>query len=79
MSHILAISSIAILISMLPPGASFAAVPETVSPSVAAEKGCLSCHEGIERFSEGEMQETIESMGADRRPRRLRHLPRRQS
>ncbi len=23
-------------------------VPEKVSPEVAAQKGCLSCHEGIE-------------------------------
>ena len=28
-------------------------------------EGCLSCHEGIERFSDGDMQDTIEAMGAD--------------
>ena len=31
----------------------------------AAAEGCLTCHEGIERFSEGDMQDTIEAMGAD--------------
>lgn len=36
-----------------------------VSGAFAQGEGCLSCHEGIERFSEGEMQETIEAMGAD--------------
>lgn len=33
--------------------------------AAAAERGCLSCHEGIERFSDGLMQETIEAMGED--------------
>ena len=33
--------------------------------TAAAEKGCLSCHEGIERFTDGPMQDTIEAMGAD--------------
>ena len=42
-----------------------AAAPEKVSAAVAKEKGCLSCHQGIERFSEGPMMETIEAMGAD--------------
>ena len=32
--------------------------------AVGAE-GCLTCHEGIERFSDGAMQDTIEAMGAD--------------
>ncbi|MFQ5350549.1 MAG: cytochrome C [Thermoanaerobaculia bacterium] len=27
--------------------------------------GCLSCHQGIERFSDGDMQDTIEAMGAE--------------
>ncbi|MDH3663695.1 MAG: cytochrome C [Alphaproteobacteria bacterium] len=31
----------------------------------AQNQGCLSCHEGIERFSDGAMQETIELMGVD--------------
>ncbi|MFQ5563117.1 MAG: cytochrome C [Parvularculaceae bacterium] len=30
----------------------------------AKEIGCLSCHEGIEKFSSGVMQDTIEAMGA---------------
>jgi hypothetical protein len=36
-----------------------------VSAARAAPTGCLSCHEGIERFSDGAMQDTIEAMGAD--------------
>jgi len=38
---------------------------ETVSAERAAELGCQSCHEGIERFSDGDMQDTIEALGAD--------------
>ena len=34
-----------------------------VSPSLAQEKGCLSCHDGIERFSDGVMMTAIEAMG----------------
>ncbi len=37
----------------------------TVSAELAAEKGCLSCHEGIEKFTEGVMMETIEALGTD--------------
>lgn len=37
----------------------------TSGTAEAAQNGCLSCHEGIERFSDGGMQETIETMGAD--------------
>ena len=37
----------------------------TVDAAAAAEKGCLSCHEGIERFTDGAMIEQIEAMGAD--------------
>lgn len=33
--------------------------------SVAQEGGCLSCHEGIERFTDGPMQDSIEVMGED--------------
>lgn len=40
-------------------------VPEQVAPDVAAEKGCLSCHEGIEDFTGGIMMETIKAMGPD--------------
>ncbi|WP_422378382.1 hypothetical protein [Roseibium sp.] len=40
-------------------------VPETVDQAVADEKGCLSCHEGIEKFTSGVMMETIEAMGPD--------------
>ncbi len=45
--------------------ASAQSVPEKVDAALAAEKGCLSCHEGIERFTDGAMIETIESMGAE--------------
>ncbi len=38
---------------------------ESVSADLAREKGCLSCHQGIERFSDGDMQGTIEAMGED--------------
>ncbi|MEL7527515.1 MAG: cytochrome C [Pseudomonadota bacterium] len=40
-------------------------VPETVDQAVAAEKGCMSCHEGIEKFTSGAMMESIEAMGPD--------------
>ena len=40
-------------------------VPDEVDPAVAAEKGCLSCHEGIEDFTQGVMMETIQAMGPD--------------
>ncbi len=36
-----------------------------VSEELAKEKGCLSCHEGIEKFTGGVMMETIEAMGPD--------------
>ncbi|MEE8625222.1 MAG: hypothetical protein V3T19_07770, partial [Acidiferrobacterales bacterium] len=37
------------------------AAPVSVS-AAANEKGCLVCHEGIERFSDGGMQTAIEAM-----------------
>ncbi|MFQ5545322.1 MAG: cytochrome C, partial [Acidiferrobacterales bacterium] len=36
---------------------------DTVSPKLAKEKRCLSCHEGIEKFTDGVMMLTIEAMG----------------
>ncbi len=39
--------------------------PITVSAELAAERGCLSCHEGIEDFTRGVMMETIQAMGPD--------------
>jgi len=42
-----------------------AAVPNEVPAAVAKEKGCLSCHEGIEKFTDGPMMEAIEALGAD--------------
>ncbi|MDU8929963.1 hypothetical protein RXV86_21465 [Alisedimentitalea sp. MJ-SS2] len=40
-------------------------VPEKVEPAVAAEKGCLSCHEGIEKFTDGIMMEQIVAIAED--------------
>ena len=37
---------------------------DTVSGALAAEKGCLSCHEGIEKFSDGPMMDAIAAIGA---------------
>ncbi len=53
----------ALLLTMnaAPAGAAF----DTVSSQRANTLGCQSCHEGIERFSDGDMQETIESIGAE--------------
>ena len=42
-----------------------AAPVTSVTQEAADEKGCLSCHEGIERFTDGDMQDTIEALGAD--------------
>ncbi|MDH3792206.1 MAG: hypothetical protein OES41_10710, partial [Rhodospirillales bacterium] len=42
-----------------------AAALELIPGAQAAGTGCLSCHEGIERFSDGAMQDTIEAIGAD--------------
>lgn len=42
-----------------------AAVPEKVSADVAAAKGCLSCHEGIEEFTAGPMMEQIKAIAED--------------
>ncbi|MHC0053796.1 hypothetical protein [Actibacterium sp. D379-3] len=40
-------------------------VPMKVDEALAAEKGCLSCHEGIEKFTAGAMMDQIEVMGED--------------
>ena len=37
----------------------------TVPIASAEGKACLACHDGIERFSDGVMQEDIEKMGAE--------------
>ncbi|WP_299618112.1 hypothetical protein, partial [Pelagibius sp.] len=42
-----------------------AAAQDTVDAQTAAEKGCLACHDGIEKFTDGPMIEQIEAMGAD--------------
>ena len=39
--------------------------PITVSAELAAEKGCTSCHDGIEDFTQGAMMEAIKAMGPD--------------
>lgn len=49
-------------------GASLAAAQDAapqVTEAEAAEKGCLSCHEGIEDFTQGVMMDTILAMGPD--------------
>ncbi len=61
MRTITLLAAATILLAAAPASAQF----ESVSEAIAKEKGCLSCHEGIERFTEGAMQETIEAMGAD--------------
>ncbi|MDJ0951978.1 MAG: cytochrome C, partial [Alphaproteobacteria bacterium] len=55
--------ALGLLIAGLAPAA--AQPLEQVDQKLVDEKGCLSCHEGIERFSDGEMQETIEALGED--------------
>jgi cytochrome c551/c552 len=40
------------------------AVPAMVTSEMAQEKGCLSCHEGIEAFTEGRMWDDILEQGA---------------
>ena len=62
MSRILAIVSSFLFASAFAIPPSQAAVPETVSPSVAAEKGCLSCLEGDNASRE---QEAIEALICD--------------
>ncbi len=42
-----------------------AAAQTSVDAQLAAEKGCLACHDGIEKFTDGLMIEQIEAMGAD--------------
>jgi len=37
----------------------------TTDAETAAEKGCLSCHEGIEKFTSGDMMDQILVMGED--------------
>ena len=37
---------------------------DSVSQALAEKKGCLSCHEGIEEFSEGPMMDAIKGMAA---------------
>ncbi len=40
-----------------------AAGPQSVSAEEAASKGCQSCHEGIERFTDGPMMDAIAALG----------------
>ena len=55
----------AVVVAAMSAGPALAAGPQQVSAELAAEMGCLSCHQGIERFSDGPMQDTIEAMGAE--------------
>ncbi|MCV6596055.1 MAG: hypothetical protein OIF40_03075 [Mangrovicoccus sp.] len=45
--------------------ASAQSTPEEVDAALAAEQGCLSCHEGIEDFTQGVMMETIHAQGEE--------------
>ncbi len=45
------------------PFQSSAANFDTVAKDRADKMGCLSCHEGIEQFTDGPMMETIIDMG----------------
>lgn len=53
------------LLWLAAPPVVFSAQFDTVSEELANEKGCLSCHDGIERFTDGIMQDTIEALGPD--------------
>ncbi len=55
----------AVLLILASAGAAGAVGPTETTPEKVAEKGCLACHEGIERFTDGPMMESIEAMGAD--------------
>ncbi len=55
----------ALLISVAFASGAGAAKFDTVPKELAGEKGCLSCHEGIEDFTDGPMMETIKAMGED--------------
>ena len=44
---------------------------QTVDAKVAAEKGCLSCHEGIERFTDGAMIEQTSGVGRQELHRKM--------
>ena len=47
-------------------GTTNAAVPDKVTPEVAKEKGCISCHEGIEdiRAQDSGMMAAIKALAA---------------
>ncbi len=62
MRHLILAFSLAIGFSSV---AAAQTVPEEVDPAVAEEKGCLSCHEGIEQFTQGPMMDQIHIMGED--------------
>lgn len=42
-----------------------ASAKDAASAALAKEKGCMSCHEGIEQFTDGPMMEQIMAMGED--------------
>jgi hypothetical protein len=55
---------ICLAIVMLVVSSGVCAVAEKVTVEIASEKGCLSCHEGIEDFTEGRMWDDILEQGA---------------
>ena len=42
-----------------------ASAKDSVSAALAKEKGCMSCHEGIEQFTDGAMMDSIVALGED--------------
>ncbi len=42
-----------------------ASAKESVSAALTKEKGCMSCHEGIEQFTDGAMMDSIVALGED--------------
>jgi cytochrome c551/c552 len=54
-----------VVLSMIGILAPEASAKDSVSAALAKEKGCMSCHEGIEQFTDGPMMEQIMAMGED--------------
>ena len=64
MKRLLMIAAAVMMLTGVTGNSAWSAVPEKVMPNVAKEKGCLSCHDGISKFSEGDMQKDIEKFAA---------------
>lgn len=57
--------SVLFIVSVIGILSSEASAKDTVSVALAKEKGCMSCHEGIEQFTDGPMMDQIMAMGED--------------